>query len=130
MAAARCAEAQAVVEDAARVAVQARDRAGVVDEVEVAVEVDVDQLEAVVLAVRHVGRGAAIPERAVAVVEHQARAEEEVHEAVFVEIDGLAAARNVGRARRIVLDAGRRGGVVEHPVAVVDEQPVAGAIAV
>ena len=66
--------------------------------------------------------------RAVAVVEQQPRAEQQVDVAVLVEVHGLAAARHVGVAGRVGLDA--RGGsrVREAAIAVVQEQPVARAV--
>ena len=99
------------------------------DEVEIAVEIDVDQLQALVGQDRHVGGHAAIAECSVAVVEEQARAEQQVDEAILVEVHGLSAARHVGGPGRVGQDPGGVGVVGECAFAVIEEQPVAGPVA-
>ena len=107
---------------------KARLGARVVNQVEVAVEVDVDQLQAPVFEDRDVRGDAAVAECAVAAVEEEARAEQEVDEAVFVEVDGLAAPGDEGIAGRIGIDTGCDGRVAEYAGPIIDEEPVAGAV--
>ena len=119
----------AAVENATGIAKKARHAARVVNEVEVAVKFRIDQLEAIVREHRHVGGNAAVAERSIAVVEQETRAEQEIDEAILVEVHGLATPRDIGRAGGIRGDAGRHRDVREHAGAVVHEEPVAGTIA-